>query len=32
MAGLMYFRGEGTPRDVGRARNYFEQTRKDEVS
>lgn len=32
MAGLMYFRGEGTLRDVGKARHLFEQTRKDEVS
>lgn len=32
MAGLMYFRGEGTHRDVHKAKRYFEQASKDEVS
>jgi TPR repeat protein len=32
MAGLMHFRGEGTPRNVGKAKLYFEQTSKDEIS
>ena len=32
MAGLMYFRGEGTHRNVAKAKNLFEQTQRDEVS
>jgi TPR repeat protein len=32
MAGLMYFRGEGTVRDVKIAKHYFDQSSKDEVS
>lgn len=32
MAGLMYFRGEGTPRNVAKAQHMFSQTPKDEVA
>ncbi len=32
MAGLMYFRGEGTIRDIRKAKTFFEQTQKDDVS
>jgi len=32
MAGLMYFRGEGTTRDIHKARLMFEHASKDEVS
>ena len=32
MAGLMYFRGEGTTRNIEKAKAYFEETPKDEVS
>ena len=32
MAGLMYFRGEGAPRNVHKARALFQQSSKDEVA
>ena len=32
MAGLMYFRGEGTYRDISKAKRFFEQTQRDDVS
>lgn len=32
MAGLMYFRGEGAPRNVFKAQALFQQSTKDEVS
>lgn len=32
MAGLMYFRGEGAPRNVYKSRALFQQSSKDEVA
>jgi TPR repeat protein len=32
MAGLMTFRGEGTPRNVKKAEAYFKSAEKDEIS